>query len=112
MAKPSLQQVFGTNAVQTSTTLTISKADLSSVGLTPTASNTAESLFAAILFLAKNSLTIANQDINPEQSISVADQDFDFQSLVSRNNQTYRQTTYTARLQKLDINTTPDPDDF
>ncbi|MCM0593455.1 MAG: hypothetical protein KA716_25965 [Gloeotrichia echinulata DEX184] len=44
-----LQQVFGENAFQSSNTLTISKADLVSVGLPPTTVNTAESLLAAII---------------------------------------------------------------
>jgi hypothetical protein len=44
-----LQEIFGGNASQTVTTLTISKVDLTAVGLTPTADNTAESLLAAII---------------------------------------------------------------
>ena len=112
MAEPTLQQLFGANAAQTATTLTISKADLSSVGLTASANNTAESLFVALLLMAKNQLTIANQDLNPEQSVTVTEQDFDFQTLVTRNNQTYRQITYTARLQKLDTGAVIDPDDY
>ena len=44
-----LQQLFGENASQTATTLTISKVDLATVGLTPAASNSAESLLVAII---------------------------------------------------------------
>ncbi|MFK0729991.1 MAG: hypothetical protein ACFKPT_25105 [Gloeotrichia echinulata GP01] len=44
-----LQQFFGENASQTATTLTISKVDLTAVGLTPTAANTAESLLTALI---------------------------------------------------------------
>ncbi|WYL93424.1 MAG: hypothetical protein HEQ35_05715 [Gloeotrichia echinulata IR180] len=44
-----LQQFFGENASQTATTLTISKVDLTAVGLTPTAVNTAESLLTALI---------------------------------------------------------------
>ena len=44
-----LQQLFGENAIQTTTTLTISKVDLTAVGFTPTTNNTAGSLLAAIV---------------------------------------------------------------
>ncbi|MFK0735469.1 MAG: hypothetical protein ACFKPT_20360 [Gloeotrichia echinulata GP01] len=44
-----LQQIFGENSTQDIDTLTISKVDLLAVGLTPTASNTAESLIVALI---------------------------------------------------------------
>ncbi|MFK0733479.1 MAG: hypothetical protein ACIWVG_20385 [Gloeotrichia echinulata HAB0833] len=44
-----LQQLFGENASQSASTLTISKLDLAAVGLTPAANNTAESLLAAMI---------------------------------------------------------------
>lgn len=47
-----LQNVFGYNATQNSTTITIYKSDLASVGLTSTTNNTAESLLVAILLKA------------------------------------------------------------
>lgn len=47
MAELSLTQVFGAGATQTSTTITISKADLT--GLTPNASNRADSLAVGII---------------------------------------------------------------
>lgn len=46
MSNLTLQQLFGVNATQTSTTITIVKTDLS--GLTISANNSAESLLAAI----------------------------------------------------------------
>lgn len=61
MAEPSLQSVFGPGATQTSTNLTISKADLATVGLTAQASNTAESLFVAFILIAAKELTEANR---------------------------------------------------
>ncbi len=112
MAEPSLQQVFGSGAAQTVTTLSIAKADLATVGLTAAATNTAESLFVALLLMAKNSLTLAAQESNPDQSVTVAEADFNFQTLVSRNNATYRQSTYSVNLQKLDTGSTIDPDDY
>lgn len=109
MAEPTLQQVFGASAIQNATTLTISKADLSSVGLTASASNTGESLYVALLLLAANHLTEANQQNNVDQQITIAES---FQSLVSRNNQNYRQRTYSVNLQKIDTGTSIDPDDY
>lgn len=112
MAEPSLTQVFGAGATQTATTLSIAKADLAAVGLTASATNTAESLFVALLLLAKSSLTPTAQETNGDQSITVAQADFNFQTLVERNNQTYRQSTYSVNLQKLDTGNTIDPDDY
>lgn len=112
MAEPTLQQVFGLGASQTATTLSIAKADLAAVGLTASATNTAESLFVSILLLVKNSLTTTAQETNPDQSVTVAEADFNFQTLVTRNNATYRQSTYSVNLQKLDTGATIDPDDY
>jgi hypothetical protein len=111
MAEPTLQQVFGAGAAQTATTLTITKADFSAVGLTASANNTAESLFVAILLLARQQLTDANQVNNPEQSITITD-GFPAQSLVTRNNQQFRQNTFAVNLQKPDSGSILDPDDY
>lgn len=112
MPEPTLQQIFGANAAQTASTLTISKADLAAVNLTASATNTAESLLVAIVLMAKNYLTPSAQESNPDQSITVTEADFNFQSLVTRNDQTYRQSTYTINLQKLDTGNIIDPDDY
>ena len=109
MAEPTLQQIFGANATQTATTLTISKADLAAVGLSASATNTAESLFVGIMLLAANYLTEANQQTNPDIQVTVVDS---FQSLTTRNNQQYRQKTYSLNLQKLDASVGIDPDDY
>lgn len=71
MAEPTLEQVFGVGSSQDDHTLTISKDALATVGLTPQAVNTGESLFAAILKLAANSLTASNQTLNPDQHCSI-----------------------------------------
>lgn len=112
MPEPTLTQIFGAGATQTATTLSIAKADLAAVGLTASATNTAESLFVALLLMAKNTLTPAAQETNPDQSITVAQADFNFQTLIERNNQTYRQSTYSVNLQKLDTGNVIDPDDY
>jgi hypothetical protein len=112
MPEPTLTQIFGAGATQSATVLTIAKADLAAVGLTPSETNTAESLFVALLLLAKQYLTVTNQELNADQSITLAEQDFDFQTLVTRNNVTYRQSTYTARLRRLDTANVIDPNDY
>ncbi len=112
MAEPTLTQIFGAGAAQTATVLTIAKEDLAAVGLTANVTNTPESLFVALLLLAKASLTPATLETNLDQSISIAESDFNFQTLVTRNNQTYRQSTYAINLQKLDQGNIIDPDDY
>lgn len=112
MAEPTLGDIFGAAAAQTATTVTIAKADLAAVGLTASATNTAESLLVAILLKAKLALTLANLETNPDQSVTVAEADFNFQTLIARNNATYRQSSYSVNLQKLDAGNIIDPDDY
>jgi hypothetical protein len=110
MAEPNLQQVFGANASQTSTALTISKADLAAAGLTASANNTAESLFVAIMLLADNHLNETQQTSDPDIQITIADSGFP--QIVNRNSQTYRQITYNVNLQTPDTGFTIDPDNY
>jgi hypothetical protein len=111
MAEPTLTEVFGINATQTSTTLTITKADLNSTGLTPGANNTAESLFVALLQKAQQYLTQTNFDANIDQSITITDS---FSSFTTRgtNNAAYRTDSKTISLSKVDNGATIDPDDY
>jgi hypothetical protein len=110
MAEPTLQQVFGVNATQTSTTLTISKNDLAATGFTPATANTAESLFVALLLLADNYLNETQQQADNDIQVTIADSGFP--SIVTRNSQTYRQVTYNINLQTLDNGFTIDPDNY
>jgi len=71
MSEPSLTAVFGMGAYQDLSTLTIAKADLAAVGLSADSANTAESLLAAILLLAANSLTTSAQTTNPDQACCI-----------------------------------------
>lgn len=71
MAEISLQDLFGSGAEQDATTVTILKSDLASVGLTASSTNKAEALFNAILRKSAGTLTPANLDLNPDQSIVV-----------------------------------------
>lgn len=112
MAEPTLTQIFGAAATQSATTLTIAKADLAALGLTATATNTAESLLVALLLKAREVLTPLAAETNPDQSVTVAQAEFNFQTLVIRNNATYRQSSYAINLQKLDAGNIIDPDDY
>ncbi|BAZ69150.1 hypothetical protein NIES4106_39210 [Fischerella sp. NIES-4106] len=109
MAEPTLAQVFGANATQDANTITISKADLTSVGLTSSATNRAEQLLVAILLKAATYLNPTQQENDTDIQVTI---DPSFPSIVYRNNQSYRQNTYTIALQKLDTGSTIDPDDY
>jgi hypothetical protein len=113
MAEPTLSQVFGAGATQTASSISISKADLATVGLTASATNTAESLLAAIVLLAKNALTDTNFEANLDQSITILP---GFNSIVQRPDGSggfleYRQFQWQFNAHKLD-NTSLDPDEL
>jgi hypothetical protein len=109
MAEPTLVQVFGSSATQSATQLTISKTDLATVGLTASATNTPESLLAAIIALAQLTLAEVGYDANLDQSIVISNGS---DSLVTRNNTTYRQATKTVEFYKVDNSGTFDPDNY
>lgn len=111
MAEPTLAQVFGANATQSSTTITISKTDLASVGLTASSSNTAESLLTAILLQAQSYLTQTNYDANTDQSVLIA---AGYSSFTTRGtaNTAYRNDQLTVTLSKIDSSSTIDPDNY
>lgn len=109
MAKPSLTQVFGPGASQTATHLTIAKADWGAVGFTPSAVNSPESMFVAMVLFAALYLTESNLNANVEQQVSVTDgQEF----VTVRSNQQYRQISKAVNMQKLYTGTNIDPDDY
>ncbi len=111
MAEPTLTSVFGANATQTSTDLVIKKSDLVDTGLTPGASNTAESLLLAIVLKFKATLTDAAREINIDQSVAVTD---GFSpSITTRNNAIYLRNTISVEVDKL-LNGADviDPDDY
>lgn len=108
--EPTLTQVFGANATQDATTITIKKADLATVGLTASANNTAESLFTAIILFAGQYENSTTQETNSAVQITI--EDSGFPSFVTRDNVKYRQTTYNINFQKIDTQSALDPDDF
>lgn len=111
MPKPSLTEVFGAGATQTSTTITIVKSDLASVGLTATATNSAESLLTAILLKAKAHLTEANFEANIDQS-TVVGTGFKSTSIRGTNNTPYITDQLTVTLAKIDPQDPIDPDNY
>lgn len=113
MAEPTLGAIFGPNATQDGSIITISKSDLATVGLTAAAENTAESLLAAIFLLARDTLTQDSFDANQDQSIVIAP---GFDSIVQRDDGTgtlisFRQNQFNLNLHKPD-STAIDPDDY
>lgn len=113
MAEPTIIQVFGAGATQSATTITIDKSDLTSVSLTPSATNTAESLLAAILLKAQLVLTQSGFDSNLDQSVTIVP---GFDSIVQRtdalgNVTGYRQNQLSVNLHRLDAGGI-DPDDY
>lgn len=113
MAEPTLTAVFGSGASQTATTITLDKSDLAAVGLTASASNTAEALLAAIIAKAQMALTQAAFDANLDQSVVVAD---GFNSIVSRNDGNgnftpHRQKQFNVNFHSADSSTF-DPDNY
>lgn len=81
MTAPSLTQVFGAGATQTATQLIIAKADLvANGGLTATATNSADSLLAAVIAQAQLALPESTVTSNADQNVGIAD---GFQSIQS-----------------------------
>ncbi|MEH2065137.1 MAG: hypothetical protein V7K50_23235 [Nostoc sp.] len=109
MAELTLQQIFGANATQDATTLTIHKADL--LRLTASSTNTGESLLTGILITAQPALSKTNFDSNIDQSIYV---ESSFSSFAFRgtNNDSYRIDPLTVSLAKLDTSSIIDPDNY
>lgn len=109
MAEPTLTQIFGTNAIQDASTVTISKSDLTSVGFTASADDSAEKILVAILLKAQAYLTEANQDLNIDQSITITGPS---SNIITRNNTSYREYSFTLAASKVDTETSVNPNDF
>jgi hypothetical protein len=109
MAEPTLQNIFGENAVQDGSTVTISKQDLAAIGLSPASTNSAESLLVGIILKAASYLTDTNLSNNIDQSITIGK---GFDSLITRNNQSYLTYQYNIEFSKLNSQTLINPNDF
>lgn len=111
MPKPSLAEVFGVGASQSATTITIAKADLTAVGLTASATNSAESLLTAILLKAKTYLTEAAFEANIDQSLYLGT-GFKSTTIRGTNNTPYITDQLTVTLAKIDPQDPIDPDNY
>lgn len=107
MAEPTVPQVFGPNATQTTTQLTITKEDLTAVGLTVADTVPADKLFGALFLLARNYYTQANQEANEDQSIRISDS---FTNFTTVGNNSYREFAYTVFVRVPDTQSLFDPD--
>lgn len=109
MAEPTLQDIFGAGATQDATTITLVKANFTS--LTASANNRAESILAAIMLKALAALPQSTFDTNLDQSIYVA---LGFPGFAFRgaNNDSYRVDQITVNLAKPDTASVIDPDDY
>lgn len=111
MAEPLLNEVFGANATQDANSITIDKSDLTAIGLTASAANSAESLYLAILLKGQQFLNQTNFDANIDQSIYV---ETGLPSFLNRgeNNTQYRTDQLNINVAKIDSNNVIDPDDY
>ncbi|MFM6669709.1 MAG: hypothetical protein ACKPJO_06175 [Dolichospermum sp.] len=111
MPEPTLTEVFGTGATQTTTTITISKSALATVGLTASSDNSAEAILAAILLIAKINLTETKFESNIDQSI-VIDNGFKSTTIRGSDNVQYLTDQLTVTLAKVDPLSPLDPNDY
>ncbi len=107
MPKHTLQELFGANAAQTATTITIAKADLPT--LTASANNTGSQILTAIAIKAKDVATQAVYDADTDKSIYVGS---GFDSLSTRGNTASRTTQIVINMTKPDTAATLDADDY
>ena len=110
MSEPSLIEVFGVNATQTATTITIAKADLP---MTPLAVNGGERILAAIIKHASIALDPTRIAVNNDQSISI---EKGFDSLTYRTigtvNTTYLRQQLLVNFDKENTSVGINPDDY
>lgn len=103
MSVPSLTALLGSQASQDSSSLTIAKTDLVSVGLTPSANNAAESLMLAIIKLAR-----VGQDNGSDTQMSIS---APIVSTLQRNGNNIARYRYNVDFFISDANPSePDPD--
>ncbi|MBD2570441.1 hypothetical protein H6G59_21590 [Anabaena lutea FACHB-196] len=109
MPKSTLTEVFGENATQTATSVTIQKADFAT--LTASASNSGSSLLSALLIKNKATLTQAAFDADVDKSIYLSE---GFTSFIPRgtDNTQYRVDQIVVNLAKIDEDVTLDPDNY
>jgi hypothetical protein len=110
--EPTLTGLFGAGASQTSTLLTLLKADL--IGLTASANNTGEGLLVALLLLWEAQLTPENQTTNAAQSIRVERGTVSLTSTVDADGvvSQWREIPFTVTLRESYVDSGIDPDKY
>lgn len=109
MPEPTIQEIFGIDATQDGNQLVISKANLAEKGLTVADENSAESMFTAMILLAKDYLNELTKENDPDIQVQIEkEQD----SLIRRDDKQYLISTFTISLEKEQEESTIDPDDY
>jgi hypothetical protein len=67
--EPPVRKLFGLSAIETGTTLTIAKSDMT--GLMPKLENTAESMFVAIVLRVADALAVGNYINDPTGTVKI-----------------------------------------
>jgi hypothetical protein len=110
MVEPTIQDIFGAGATQTTTTITLLKSDLP---MTAAASNRGEQVLAAICKKASTTLTPAAFALNGDQSVNIA---AGYDSLAYRTIGTVQETLLQTQLifnfAKIQITSGVTPDDY
>lgn len=110
MAEPTLIEVFGASASQTSSALTIQKAPMAEFGLTAIAENKGEALFAGTVCVAAKNLTEANRALDrANRNVTVTPGGLDVVEDPPGSGQYYRRDIYTVILYRAE---TPAPVDL
>ncbi|MBD2385069.1 hypothetical protein H6G32_06540 [Cylindrospermum sp. FACHB-282] len=109
MTKSTLAEIFGANATQTSTSITIQKADLTT--LTASATNSGSAILSAILINNQAVLTKPNFDADIDKSIYIEP---GYSSFISRGttSTSYRVDQIVVNLAKVDSGADLDADDY
>lgn len=111
MAEPAVTEVFGAGAFDDASALTITKLDMSNIGLTNTTNNKAEGMLVAILLRASNVLTDANRLtdlVNRNVTINYSGQDLVDQG----GGNVFLRDTYQISLYKPTTVAPIDPDNY
>ncbi len=106
MAEPILTDVFGANATQDATGLTIAKTDLN---ITPSATNTAESLFVASFLKVAETLNATAQGADSDIQVTI---DKESASQITRNSQNFIRHVYIVKFDVPDQTETVNPNNF
>lgn len=113
MPEPTLVEVFGTSASQTSSALTIQKAPMAEFGLTAIAENKGEALFAGTVCVAAKNLTEANRALDrTNRNVTVTPAGFDVVEDPPGSGQYFRRDIYTVILYKSEPATPLDLDNY